>query len=100
MTNTYLPPPQAIVYEDGGARESARAEPQGASVTVPAKPAENPRITFVQDAVRMAAQFPACHNERVVLDSGLAAGDVIALRDPTEKRALGPAASGGGEAGK
>ena len=27
---------------------------------------------------------------RVVLDSGLAAGDVIALRDPTEKRALGP----------
>ena len=36
---------------------------------------------------------------RVVLDSGLAAGDVIALRDPTEKRALGPAASGG-EAGK
>ncbi|HSD29219.1 MAG TPA: HlyD family efflux transporter periplasmic adaptor subunit [Vicinamibacteria bacterium] len=37
---------------------------------------------------------------RVVLDSGLAAGDVIALRDPTAKRALGPAASGGAEAGK
>jgi hypothetical protein len=32
---------------------------------------------------------------RVVLDSGLAAGDMIALRDPTEKRSLGPAASGG-----
>ena len=37
---------------------------------------------------------------RVVLDSGLAAGDVIALRDPTAKRALGPAASGPAEAGK
>jgi hypothetical protein len=37
---------------------------------------------------------------RVVLDSGLAAGDVIALRDPTAKRALGPSASGGAEAGK
>jgi HlyD family secretion protein len=37
---------------------------------------------------------------RVVLDSGLAAGDVIALRDPTVKRALGPSESGGGEAGK
>jgi hypothetical protein len=35
---------------------------------------------------------------RVVLDSGLAAGDVIALRDPTAKRALGPAAAA--EAGK
>jgi HlyD family secretion protein len=32
---------------------------------------------------------------RVVLASGLAAGDVIALRDPTAKRALGPSASGG-----
>jgi len=37
---------------------------------------------------------------RVVLASGLAAGDVIALRDPTAKRALGPPASGGTEAGK
>ena len=37
---------------------------------------------------------------RVVLDSGLAAGDVIALRDPTTKRALGPATSVGAEAGK
>jgi multidrug efflux pump subunit AcrA (membrane-fusion protein) len=37
---------------------------------------------------------------RVVLDSGLAAGDVIALRDPTAKRALGPAAGSGGEAGR
>jgi multidrug efflux pump subunit AcrA (membrane-fusion protein) len=37
---------------------------------------------------------------RVVLDSGLVAGDVIALRDPTAKRALGPAAAGGAEAGK
>ncbi len=37
---------------------------------------------------------------RVVLDSGLAAGDLIALRDPTAKRALGPSASGGAEAGK
>ena len=36
---------------------------------------------------------------RVVLDSGLAAGDVIALRDPTETPALGPAPSGG-EAGR
>jgi hypothetical protein len=36
---------------------------------------------------------------RLVLDWGLAAGDVIALRDPTGKRALGPAA-GGGEAAK
>jgi hypothetical protein len=32
--------------------------------------------------------------------SGLAAGDVIAPRDPTAKRALGPAASGPAEAGK
>jgi multidrug efflux pump subunit AcrA (membrane-fusion protein) len=31
---------------------------------------------------------------RVVLDSGLAAGDVIALRDPTAKRALGPVSPG------
>ncbi len=37
---------------------------------------------------------------RVVLASGLAAGDVIALRDPTAKRALGPSASGGAEAAK
>ncbi len=37
---------------------------------------------------------------RVVLASGLAAGDVIALRDPTAKRALGPSASGSGEAAK
>jgi HlyD family secretion protein len=37
---------------------------------------------------------------RVVLDSGLSAGDVIALRDPTTKRALGPAAAGEPEAGK
>jgi HlyD family secretion protein len=38
---------------------------------------------------------------RVVLASGLAAGDVIALRDPTAKRGLGPAAAAGeGEAGK
>jgi multidrug efflux pump subunit AcrA (membrane-fusion protein) len=37
---------------------------------------------------------------RLVLDSGLAAGDVIALRDPTAKRALGPSASVGAEAGK
>jgi HlyD family secretion protein len=37
---------------------------------------------------------------RVVLDSGLAAGDVIALRDPTEKRAAGPAAAGEAETGK
>ena len=37
---------------------------------------------------------------RVVLDSGLAGGDVIALRDPTAKRALGPSLSGGAEAGK
>jgi hypothetical protein len=37
---------------------------------------------------------------RVVLDSGLAAGDVIALRDPTAKRALGAATAGGTEAGK
>jgi multidrug efflux pump subunit AcrA (membrane-fusion protein) len=37
---------------------------------------------------------------RVVLDAGLAAGDVIALRDPTEKRALGPSAAGAGETGK
>jgi hypothetical protein len=37
---------------------------------------------------------------RVVLDAGLAAGDVIALRDPTEKRAVGPASGVGGEAGK
>jgi multidrug efflux pump subunit AcrA (membrane-fusion protein) len=37
---------------------------------------------------------------RVVLDSGLAAGDAIALRDPTEKRAAGAASSGGAEAGK
>ena len=37
---------------------------------------------------------------REALSSGLAAGDVIALRDPTEKRALGPAASAAGEAGK
>ncbi len=37
---------------------------------------------------------------RVVLDSGLAAGDVIALRDPTAKRALGPAVASGAEAGK
>jgi multidrug efflux pump subunit AcrA (membrane-fusion protein) len=37
---------------------------------------------------------------RVVLDSGLAPGDVIALRDPTAKRALGPTASSPGEAGK
>jgi hypothetical protein len=37
---------------------------------------------------------------RVVLDSGLAAGDVIALRDPTEKRTAGPLASSGAEAGK
>jgi len=36
---------------------------------------------------------------RVVLDSGLAAGDRIALRDPTEKRDLGKAASAAGEAG-
>jgi HlyD family secretion protein len=37
---------------------------------------------------------------RVVLASGLAAGDVIALRDPTTKRGLGPAAAGEAEAGK
>jgi hypothetical protein len=37
---------------------------------------------------------------RVVLDSGLAAGDVIALRDPTAKRALGPSATARAEAGK
>jgi hypothetical protein len=36
----------------------------------------------------------------VVLDSGLAAGDVIALRDPTEKRSLGTAALAAGEAGR
>jgi hypothetical protein len=35
-----------------------------------------------------------------VLDSGLAPGDVIALRDPTVKRALGPAAASEAEAGK
>lgn len=35
---------------------------------------------------------------RVVLDSGLVAGDVIALRDPTEKRALGPSGAAGEEA--
>ncbi len=37
---------------------------------------------------------------RVVLASGILAGDVIALRDPTVKRALGPAGAGGAEAGK
>jgi multidrug efflux pump subunit AcrA (membrane-fusion protein) len=37
---------------------------------------------------------------RVVLASGVGAGDVIALRDPTAKRALGPAAAGAAEAGK
>ncbi len=37
---------------------------------------------------------------RVALASGLAAGDVIALRDPTAKRALGPSASGGEETAK
>jgi multidrug efflux pump subunit AcrA (membrane-fusion protein) len=37
---------------------------------------------------------------RVVLDSGLGAGDVIALRDPTEKRTTEGAAAGGAEAGK
>jgi HlyD family secretion protein len=35
---------------------------------------------------------------RVVLDSGLAPGDVIALRDPTAKRTLGPSATTGAEA--
>jgi HlyD family secretion protein len=34
---------------------------------------------------------------RVAIDSGLAAGDVIALRDPTARRALGPAAAGAPE---
>ncbi|HEX9187272.1 MAG TPA: HlyD family efflux transporter periplasmic adaptor subunit [Vicinamibacteria bacterium] len=37
---------------------------------------------------------------RVVLDAGLAAGDVIALRDPTEKRTAGPPDSSSAEAGK
>jgi multidrug efflux pump subunit AcrA (membrane-fusion protein) len=37
---------------------------------------------------------------RVVLANGLAAGDVIALRDPTAKRSLGPAAAGAPETGK
>jgi multidrug efflux pump subunit AcrA (membrane-fusion protein) len=37
---------------------------------------------------------------RVVLDSGLRAGDVIALRDPTARRALGPSSGGGEEKGK
>jgi hypothetical protein len=37
---------------------------------------------------------------RVVLASGLAAGDVIALRDPTAKRSIGPAAASAAETGK
>jgi HlyD family secretion protein len=37
---------------------------------------------------------------RVVVDSGLGVGDVIALRDPTGKRVLGPAASTAGVVGK
>jgi HlyD family secretion protein len=37
---------------------------------------------------------------RLVVDRGLAAGDVVALRDPTARRPLAPAASSGPEAAK
>lgn len=37
---------------------------------------------------------------RLVVDSGLAAGDVVALRDPTARRPLATEAAGGSEAGK
>jgi multidrug efflux pump subunit AcrA (membrane-fusion protein) len=37
---------------------------------------------------------------RLVVDSGLAAGDVVALRDPTARRPLASETAGGPEAGK
>ena len=70
--------PRGAVFEKDGKRIVYRRE-SGAFVPV--------EITIGRQSI-----------SRVVLDGGLAAGDVIALRDPTEKRAVGPAS--GGEAGK
>jgi HlyD family secretion protein len=72
--------PRGAVFEKDGKRVVYRRE-QG---------------TFVPVEVTIGRQSIA----RVVLDSGLAPGDVIALRDPTVKRALGPAAASEAEAGK
>ncbi len=72
--------PRGAVFEKDGKRVVYRRE-HGAFVHV--------EITIGRQSI-----------SRVVLDSGLAAGDVIALRDPTAKRALGPSASGGAETGK
>jgi len=72
--------PRGAVFEKDGKRVVYRRE-AGAFVPV--------EITIGRQSV-----------SRVVLDSGLAAGDVIALRDPTAKRALGPAAAGEAETGK
>jgi HlyD family secretion protein len=73
--------PRGAVFEKDGKRVVYRRE-GGAFVPV--------EITIGRQSI-----------SRVVLGSGLAAGDVIALRDPTAKRALGPAAAAGeAEAGK
>ncbi|HSD66010.1 MAG TPA: HlyD family efflux transporter periplasmic adaptor subunit [Vicinamibacteria bacterium] len=72
--------PRGAVFEKDGKRVVFRRE-KGAFVPV--------EVTIGRQSI-----------SRVVLDSGLAAGDVIALRDPTAKRALGPPAAGGAEAGK
>jgi HlyD family secretion protein len=72
--------PRGAVFEKDGKRIVYRRE-SGAFVPV--------EITIGRQSI-----------SRVVLDGGLAAGDVIALRDPTEKRAAGPLASGGAEPGR
>jgi multidrug efflux pump subunit AcrA (membrane-fusion protein) len=72
--------PRGAVFEKDGKRVVYRREGEG----------------FVAVEITIGRQSIS----RVVLDSGLGAGDVIALRDPTAKRALGPAAAGGAEAGK
>jgi HlyD family secretion protein len=73
--NGVLAIPRGAVFEKDGKRVVYRRE-GGAFVPV--------EITIGRQSI-----------SRVVLDSGLAAGDVIALRDPTAKRALGPAAAAG-----
>jgi multidrug efflux pump subunit AcrA (membrane-fusion protein) len=72
--------PRGAVFEKDGKRVVYRREGGGFS------PVE---ITIGRQSI-----------SRVVLDSGLRAGDVIALRDPTEKRTTEGVASGGSEAGK
>jgi hypothetical protein len=74
------PIPRGAVFEKDGKRVVYRRE-GGSFVPV--------EITIGRQSI-----------SRVVLASGVSAGDLIALHDPTAKRALGPSLSGGAEAGK